>query len=127
MGGPSNRAQSQDMSAWMRDVERRLLTQERRSTRYEVQRALGPGFGKSAQQVFDWNDERAWLAGQFFSAVGAFNSPDGTKPWLGTIRVAATVGGVQELVSLDGTLVRYQRSFMFNLNGTPTFSAWSAL
>lgn len=126
MGGPSNHSQQQGFVDWMRGIERRVLTQERRSTRFEVQRTLGPGFGKYAQQVFDWNEEQTWLAGQFWSNVGAFNTPNGTLAWVGSVRSASGVGGVQEVTSMT-TLARYHRGFTFNVTGIPTFTSWVAL
>lgn len=126
MGGAQNHPQIQDLNDWMRSIERRLLTQERRSTRYEVQRTLGPGFGKYAQQVSDWNDERAWLSGQFWSDVGAQNTPNSALAWVGTVRSASGFGGVQELIAMDGSLARQVRSFTFTPGGIPTFTAWAA-
>lgn len=124
MGGVQNHPVSIDLNGWMRDIERRLLTQERRSSRAETQRLLGPGFGRYAKQVFDWNDEGAWLSGQFWSDTGALNTPNDSVPWLGTVRAASGLGGIQEVISLDGTLTRMARQFIFTVGGTPTFSAW---
>lgn len=123
-GGVQNHPISIDLDGWMRDIERRLLTQERRSSRVETQRVLGPGFGRYAQQVFDWNDEQTWLSGQFWSDTGAQNTPNSAVPWLGSVRSASGLGGVQEVVSLDGTLTKMIRQFTVTPGGIPTFSAW---
>lgn len=127
MGGTSNHTTVVDFNGWMRDIERRVRTQERRSPAFEVQRTLGPGFGKYCTQIFDWNEEATWLTGQFWSPVGAFNTPTLSTIFLGTTLSASQVGGVQSVVSLDGTMSRYQREFMFTPGGTPTFGAWSPM
>jgi hypothetical protein len=126
MGGIINQPQAQDFSGWMRQIERRMLTQERRSPVFEMTRTMGSGFGKYAIQLFDWNDEQAWQNGQFWSDVGAFNTFNDTIIWIGYVIAASKVGGIQRVTALDGTLLSYQRQFTFGTTGTPTFTAWSA-
>lgn len=125
MGGTLNHVTPDDLNSWMRNVERRLLTQERRSPQFVVTQQLGPGMGKYAKQVFDWNTENTWQVGQYWSDAGSFNSPNTLIAWIGFTRSAAGKGGVQELFALDGSLNQWRRTFTFTPDGIPVFAAWT--
>lgn len=126
MGGAINHPIPQNMPDWMRDIQRRLLTQERRSSKAEIGQALGPGIGKTAQRISDWNTEHTWLSGNYWSDIGSVNSPNPAKPWMGTTRTAGGVGGIQEVMAFDATMEQRLRTFTFTTDGIPVFSAWSA-
>lgn len=111
---------------WMRDVERRLLATERRSMPSAAS-LLGPGFSASATQVSNWSEETALFNGMFFSLVGAVNTPDNTKAWIGWTLADGQGAGVQRVYRYrEGiTPVAYVRGFQTDTQ-TPAFTAWTA-
>lgn len=68
---------------WMRNIERRLLNQERRVQITTAADLLGPGVGPNATEVSDWNNDVIDFNGFFFSQPGALNSPDTDHWWMG--------------------------------------------
>src|SRR5262245_20393256 len=127
MGVSLNHPIPQTMDDWMRLIERRLITQERREPQVQVMQRLGPGLARFAHQVFDWNTENTWFTGHYWSDVGSLNSPDPARQRLGLTRVAADEGGVQQRITHDGSFTR-QRSFTYNPDDDtqhPTFGEWT--
>lgn len=104
----------QGMDDWMRSTEKRLSHEERRPVIRRASDLLGPGFtGPYATEVTDWNAEEARYNGFFYSDVGADNSPDETKVWIGTC-VATRLGhGLQQVWSHEDAAdpVQYVRTW----------------
>lgn len=68
---------------WQNHTERRLIAQERQPRIYHAYDLLGPGFGATATELLDWNQEEATFNGFFWSQIDALNSPDTSHEWLG--------------------------------------------
>jgi microcystin-dependent protein len=75
MGGMNAWPVNIDAQSWMRDVEKRILTQERRGTVSEAD-LFGPGFDTHSVELLDWNDDAALANGFWYSEPGAINTPD---------------------------------------------------
>lgn len=91
-----------DAFSAMSQLDRRVRGQERRLSITTPADLLGPGFGATATEVLDWDDEVPTFTGQFWCPVGALNSPDPSKEWVGfTISQDERAAGVQKLWSLD--------------------------
>lgn len=124
MGGVSNRPQMEGMGGWMRDIERRLVQEERRPSIRSAQQILGPGFGPFATEIVDWNSDEALFTGQFYSLVGSLNSPDPLDAWIGETHSISSGSGVQVLSAFLGGDARYHRSFITIPGSLATYSAW---
>lgn len=133
MGGSNSWRANITGGDWMRDVEKRILHEERRPQIRSASDLLGPGFGPYANQTFDWNSDEALFTGSFFSTAGAVvNSPDPAKFWIGEVLSQADGYGIQHVwehrVASDPTnspIREYTRRF-YNpgTGGSPMFSAW---
>lgn len=69
--------------SWMRAMERRMSTQERRVQISTASDLMGPGVGPNATEISDWNNEVIAFNGFYFSAPGSINSPDPAEAWMG--------------------------------------------
>lgn len=125
-------------SDWMRNVERRLLSQERRPVHASAAALLGPGIASQAVLISDWNNEVIGYNGFFYSQPGAINSPDSTMHWIGSSVVDADGAGIQQVVSyVTGTIgsglttpylgTTWSRSFLSPPGQTPVFNGWAVL
>lgn len=106
---------------------RRLRQQERRPSVTTAAEILGPGFGPTATQVLDWSSEDAVFGGFFWSDVGALNSPDTAKRWIGIVLAEDDrLAGVQRIwTHRDSDPPReYVRRWSYDLVGNLTFTAW---
>jgi len=128
VGGQNNWTIDVDANDWMRGVEKRVLHEERRPQVRSASDLLGPGFAPYATPINDWNTDTAAFNGYFWTPVGALNSPDGARQWIGTTVAYSDGSGVQE-VSEKGFAGsppdRYIRTFRTQ-GGIRVYSAWAS-
>lgn len=112
---------------WMRHQERLHAQEARRRIPQDATDLLGPGFGPTATEVDDWNQDETAFNGFFWSRVGALHSPDGEHEWVG-ICVAEDDGevGVQTVWSVrDGDPPReYVRRWSTAGDLSRTYTLW---
>jgi hypothetical protein len=136
--------QIRTMDDWMRDMEKRLIHEERRPIPRSAYEVVGRGFTPYANQVTDWNSEGPTINGFFYSdADKIINSPDDTDNWVGIVEATPIGQGVQRVWKYvdssdtdgDGVIdtwtpvadpTLYTRSFITNADGTRTYTAWAA-
>ena len=106
--------------------EKRLGWEERRPTVRKASDLLGPGYAPYAVPLADPNSEEAGFNGLWHLPVGAPNSPDDTKNWLGQTIATAADGGVQVFWTYetgDAPHVEMMRSFQIG-GGTRFYTPW---
>lgn len=132
------------MDDWMRDIEKRLMHEERRPPVAPAEDVVGPGFRPYAVVVRDWDSDDPIVGGHFYSdANQVVNSPDDTKHWIGIVQSNPYGQGVQRLWQYlddvdddadpetpptqdphsDPTI--YTRSFVTLDDGNREYSDWS--
>ena len=121
------------MSDWMRDIEKRLMHEERRPPARPASDTVGPGISTYAQLVQDWNSDGPIVNGFFYSITDqVVNSPDDMLAWMGLVESTPIGQGVQrvwEYIEGDpvvpcADLVTYSRAFITNDDGTRTYTNW---
>lgn len=120
----SNRPTSHNMDSWMRDVERRQNSVERRASIRSASQILGPGFGPKASAVTDWNSSMVVFNGYYYSEIGSLNSPSSSLPWVCHSVVDPQGNGWQHIISRDSTGLNYRRFIHTPLGGATIFGAW---
>lgn len=76
MGGQNSWRTNITFTDWMRDIEKRILNEERRPSIRSASDLMGPGAGPYAILTVDWNADETTFNGWFYSEPGAQNSPD---------------------------------------------------
>jgi hypothetical protein len=114
----------EDMGTWMADQGRKTGELERRVRVPSAKQILGPGLGPWAVRLFDWNDEKTLYNGVFYSEVGAANSPDPTKAWIGSSWATQDGRGAQEVTQVGTSRPVYRRTFATAPGATPVFTPW---
>src|SRR4029079_993167 len=118
-----------DFNDWMRDVERRMTSQERRPQ--HVHGLQGPGIGPRATKITDWNDDKVVFNGYFYSDVGSLHSPDPLKAWIGYAVANLDGWGLQQVTSInlstDVPGTSFQRGFVTPTGSTRVYSTWTAI
>ncbi len=110
----------------MQAQEKRLQTEERRPRITKASELLGPGYAPYAVPLDDPNNENAAFNGLWHLPVGAPNSPDDTKNWLGHTIATALDGGVQVFwtyETADAPHSEMMRSFQI-AGGTRFYTDW---
>jgi hypothetical protein len=102
MGGQNSWRQIQSGADWMREVEKRLLHEERRPGIRTASDILGPGIGPFSVEVNDWNSSETAFNGFFHSEPGAINAPDSVRFWMGTSQATAEGYGIQRVTDYRG-------------------------
>lgn len=123
-----------DFSDWMRDMEKRLMREERRPSGRSVGEVLGPGFGPYAKIVMDWNSDGPVVNGFFYSnANQVVNSPGDATNWMGIVQANPFGAGLQRVWEYIDTAAApspepalFTRAFITNTDGTRTYTSWSA-
>lgn len=127
MGTPKDWPHSIDMGDWMRQQEKRTMREERRPHVTKASDIMGPGIAPRAVVITDWNSETARsFNGFFYSAIGADNSPDDTKAWLGL--TLSTGDHIQQVAWSHG--VGVVEGFVrtgHEHNASAEFSAWEPM
>lgn len=124
--------QPQNMNDWMRDIEKRLMHEERRPTPPFPSAVVGPGIRAYSNEVKDWNSEGPIVDGFFYSSAGAvINSPDDSKNWMGLVQANAIGQGLQRVWEYIDTSqapspdpALWTRAFITNADGTRSYSPW---
>jgi hypothetical protein len=115
------------MESWMRQQQRAAQAATRRPNITHASQIMGPGLAPHAVEIKDWSGAETEFNGFFFSRPGAFNSPDGTKWWIGQSISQVEGFGIQTAWDYRGTssppTVKTRR---FSLVGAArVFSAWA--
>ena len=128
---------------WMRDIEKRVLNQERRPSVAPAFDIVGRGISTYAQPVDDWNSDGPIVNGFFYSVSNqVVNSPDDDCHWIGLVEANPVGQGIQRVweyledvdddadpstppiqVPSTGT-EQWQRTFVTNDDGTRTYTPW---
>lgn len=119
--------QPTNMEGWMRNQGRASAAAARRPGVTNAAQVMGPGLAPNAVELRDWSGEETLFNGFFFSAPGAFNSPDSTKWWIGQSIAQAGGFGIQQVWDYRGTtspVVTKTRRFTY-VGPTRVFSAWA--
>lgn len=87
---------------WMRDMEKRVLHEERRPAISTASDLMGPGLGPFSVEVTDWNSATTVFNGMLHSLPGAYNSPDATRFWMGTNQATGDGSGLQRVSEYAG-------------------------
>lgn len=125
MGGPSNQRIVQNAEDWMRQVEKKVLREERRPIIRKASDLMGPTLGPFAVQITDWNGEETHFNGLVFSEPGALNSPDDALTWLGMVIAAREGHGLQQAWNNDGPEpLHYIRSWSTGVSPIPLYTPW---
>lgn len=98
MGGSNSWRQQQSGADWMRDMEKRLLHEERRPGVRTAADLLGPGVAPFSVLVIDWNAAETAFNGFFHSEPGAFNTPGSTRYWMGISQATQDGYGFQRVI-----------------------------
>ena len=129
MGGSHSWRQVLTGEDWMRDVEKRILHEERRPNIQTASDLLGPGIAPFSIWIDDWNAPETAFNGFFHSEPGAFNVPSNTRYWMGPVRPPATGTGCSGCRSTAAIRVTCcgrgpPICASFSHSGTRSFSAW---
>lgn len=130
MGGQQAGRTNIGTSDLIRDIEKRVLSEERRPQIRTASDLMGPGIGPQAIEVRDWNEEATSFNGLFFSTPGALNSPDVTRYWMGFVLATEGGDGFMLVYEYRGDpasppAARYHRTFTGGTgDGTRTFGVW---
>jgi hypothetical protein len=130
MGGANSWRTPQDAADWMREVEKRILHEERRPNIRTASDLMGPGVGPYSVWINDWNADETNFNGFFHSDPGALNTPDNTKCWMGTTQATPEGYGLMRVTEYrDGNSniwprYTYIRKFFTPPGAQRQFSAW---
>jgi hypothetical protein len=118
---------------WMREIEKRLLHEERRPQIRNAADLLGPGIAPYSVLIQDWEQAETFFNGFFHSEPGALNSPDGTRYWMGVSQSGSDLYGIQRVSEYRGyptdmiwPRYTYLRKFSPNVagDGSRVYSSW---
>jgi len=131
MGGANSWRAPQDAADWMREIEKRVLHEERRPSVRTASDLMGPGLSPYSILINDWNAAETNFNGFFHSDPGALYTPDNTRYWMGTSQATPDGYGLQRVTEYQGgrtdatwPRLTYIRKF-FTLPATQRqFSAW---
>lgn len=131
MGGTNSWRAPQDAADWMREVEKRILHEERRPSIRSASDIMGPGLSPYSVLINDWNADETAFNGFFHSDPNALNSPDGTRYWMGTSQATTEGYGLQRVSEYrEGNTgptwprFTYLRKFFTPPGSQRQFSAW---
>lgn len=112
---------------WVQRQQDAIVKQTRRPQISHAAQIMGPGIGPYAVEIRDWSGEETNFNGFFYSAPGAFNSPDSTKWWIGESISQIEGFGVQRVWDYRGTsnppTVKTRRILF--VGSTRSFGAWA--
>lgn len=112
----------QDAGDYFGNQKKKLELADRRPVIRRASDLVGPGIGVSAVRAMDLNDRLATSNGYFSAPVGAVNSPDPAKNFIGISTVDSTLGGVQLFWDVESGQ-EYTRVFQRNAMN-PDFIYW---
>lgn len=116
----------------MRDIEKRLMHEERRPQNAKVSDVVGTGIGAYSRLVEDWNSEGPIVDGFFYSVADSIiQSPDDSKNWMGIVQANSIGQGLQRVWEyIDDPVTPspdpgvWTRSFVTNADGTRNYTPW---
>jgi hypothetical protein len=115
----------------MRDVEKRILHEERRPNIKSASDLLGPGLAPFSIWISDWNAPETTFNGLFHSEPGAFNTPVAGRYWMGSSQATADGYGLQRVTEYRGYTTdvvwprqTYVRKFFTVAESQRQFSPW---
>lgn len=119
---------------WMRDIERRVLREERRPVIRNATDIVGPGIGPYTKRVTDWDTDAPAVNGFFYSVANQIiNSPDDTLDWMGLVEANPNGQGLQrvwqyitDVTDPNPSPTLYTRAFVTNADGSRTYTEWTA-
>jgi len=131
MGGASGWRTATSVEDWMRNVEKRLMHEERRPNIRTAADLLGPGVAPYSIWINDWNTDETAFNGFFHSEPGALHSPNNTRYWMGSSQATRDGYGLQRVSEYRGDPTEalwprptYVRKF-FTISGQQRqFSTW---
>ena len=132
MGGANSWTQAETAADWMRQVEKRILHEERRPGIRSAADLMGPGVGPYSVWINDWNTSETSFNGFFHSDPGALNTPDSSRYWMGTSQATKEGFGLQRVSEYLGgrtdalwPRLTYLRKFWTTVPGAARqWSAW---
>ena len=129
MGGANSWTQVDTAQDWMRQMEKRILHEERRPGIRSASDLMGPGVGPHSVWLNDWNASETTFNGFFHSDPGALNSPRVDGYWMGTSQATVEGYGLQRVTEYreaatwpGGTWIR---NFFTPPGAQRQFSAWA--
>jgi len=115
----------------MREVEKRILHEERRPNIRTASDLMGPGLSPYSVLINDWNAAETAFNGFFHTDVGALNTPGSDRMWMGTSQATSDGYGLQRVTEYRGPLtdflwprLTYIRKFFTPPGAQRQFSAW---
>jgi hypothetical protein len=115
----------------MREVEKRILHEERRPNIRTASDLMGPGLSPYSILINDWNAAETAFNGFFHSDPNALNTPDNTRYWMGTSQASPEGYGLQRVTeyregrtSATWPRFTYLRKFFTPPGAQRQFSAW---
>jgi len=131
MGGANSWRAPQDAQDWMREVEKRILHEERRPSIRTASDLMGPGISPYSVLINDWNAAETAFNGFFHTDPGALHTPDNTRYWMGTSHGTPEGYGLQRVTEYQGgrtdatwPRLTYLRKFFTPPGAQRQFSAW---
>ena len=132
MGGATGWRQIQDGGDWMREMEKRVLHEERRPNIRAAADIMGPGIAPYSVLINDWSADETAFNGFFHTVPGALNTPDPTRYWMGTSQATSDGYGLERVTEWQGTTAEivwprltYVRRFWSATPGAVRqYSAW---
>jgi len=131
MGGANSWRAPQDAADWMREVEKRILHEERRPNIRTASDLMGPGLSPYSILINDWNAAETNFNGFFHTDPGALHTPDSTRYWMGTSQATPEGFGLQRVTEYQGgrtdatwPRLTYIRKFFTPPGTQRQFSVW---
>lgn len=130
MGGANSWTQIEDAADWMRQIEKRILHEERRPGVRSASDLMGPGLAPFSIWVNDWNAPETAFNGMFHSDPGALNSPRTDGYWMGSSQGTPDGYGLQRVTEYRNEAVwpggTWMRKFWTTVPGASRqYSAWA--
>lgn len=129
MGGHNAYRTQQSADDWMREMEKRMLHEERRPLIRNAADILGPGIAPYTNEIQDWSAPATMLNGFYFTRPGAINSPDGSQYWIGQTQATSDGAGYELVHQFDpvtGVITgdSYIRYFYTPVGGQTIYTDW---
>lgn len=132
MGGQNGWRQIVTGEDWMRNMEKRVLHEERRPQIRTAADLLGPGVAPWSVLITDWNQAETVFNGFFHSEPGAANTPRDGGYWMGTSQATTEGFGVQRVTEYRGNQTEvdwpahtWVRRFYTSIDGSVRgYSTW---
>lgn len=107
------------------DMSRQVDQLTRRARPPRASQILGPGIAPQAVRIPDWNGDETTFNGFYYSDVGALNTPDDARRWMGVSETTTALDGVQTVVELGvDDPEEWRRTFAGDAAGVRTFGPW---